>query len=61
MLVLSRKRNERVRIGGLGSITVVEVRGDKVRLGFDFPTDVAVHREEVARRIEDAERRNADD
>lgn len=48
MLVLSRKRNESIIIdGGKIKITVVEVRGDKVRLGIEAPTDISVHREEV--------------
>jgi len=55
MLVLSRKRDERIVIGDNIVITVVEVRGDKVRLGIEAPTDVPVHRQEVL----DAIRRNA--
>ena len=47
MLVLSRKRDERIVIGGNIVITVVEVRGDKVRLGIEAPSDVPVHRQEV--------------
>ncbi len=47
MLVLSRKRDEKIVIGDRIVITVVEVRGDKVRLGIEAPTDVPVHRQEV--------------
>jgi carbon storage regulator len=47
MLVLSRKRDERIVIGGNIVITVIEVRGDKVRLGIEAPHDVPVHRQEV--------------
>ena len=47
MLVLSRKRDERIVIGDNIVITVVEVRGDKVRLGIDAPAEVPVHRQEV--------------
>ena len=47
MLVLSRKRNEQIRIGDDIVITVVEIRGDKVRLGFDAGPNVAIHRQEV--------------
>ena len=47
MLVLSRKRNEQIVIGDRIVITVVDIRGDKVRLGVDAPTDVPVHRQEV--------------
>jgi carbon storage regulator len=47
MLVLSRKPNESIVIGDNIQITVVEIRGDKVRLGIVAPKDVPVHREEV--------------
>lgn len=47
MLVLSRHADERIMIGDNIIVTVVEVRGDKVRLGFDAPSDIPVHREEV--------------
>jgi carbon storage regulator len=47
MLVLSRKRDERIVIGDNIVITVVDVRGDKVRLGIEAPIDVPVHRQEV--------------
>lgn len=47
MLVLSRKRDERIVIGGDIVITVVEIRGDKVRLGIEAPKDVPVNRQEV--------------
>ena len=47
MLVLSRKRNEKIRINQDITIAVVEIRGDKVRLGIEAPLSVQVHREEV--------------
>ncbi len=47
MLVLSRKKNESIVINNDIVITVVEVRGDKVRLGIQAPKDVPVHRQEV--------------
>jgi carbon storage regulator len=47
MLVLSRKKNESIVINNDIIITVVEIRGDKVRLGIVAPKDVPVHREEV--------------
>jgi carbon storage regulator len=56
MLVLSRKRDERIVIGDNIVITVVEVRGDKVRLGIEAPSEVPVHRQEVL----DAMRRNTE-
>lgn len=47
MLVLSRQRDETIMIGDDIEITVVDIRGDKVRLGISAPTKVAVHRKEV--------------
>ena len=47
VLVLSRKRNESIVIGGKIVVTVVEIRGDKCRLGIEAPSDVDVHRREV--------------
>lgn len=47
MLVLSRQRDETIMIGDDVEITVVDIRGDKVRLGITAPTRIAVHRKEV--------------
>jgi carbon storage regulator len=47
MLVLSRKKNESIVINNDITIVVVEIRGDKVRLGVDAPKEVPVHRREV--------------
>ncbi len=47
MLVLSRQKDESIMIGDNVEITIVDVRGDKVRLGITAPKDVAVHRREV--------------
>ena len=47
MLVLSRKRDESIVIDGGIVITIVDIRGDKVRLGIEAPTTVPVHRKEV--------------
>ncbi len=47
MLVLSRHRNQQIVIGDDIVVTVVEIRGDKVRLGIDAPTHIPVHRLEV--------------
>lgn len=52
MLVLSRKPGESIVIGGDIEVTIVEVRGEKVKLGFVGPSDVPIHREEVFRRIQ---------
>ncbi len=47
MLVLTRKKNGKLVIGDNITITVVEIRGDKVRIGIEAPKDVTVHREEI--------------
>ncbi|NOT00817.1 MAG: carbon storage regulator CsrA [Phycisphaerales bacterium] len=47
MLVLSRQRDESIMIGDNIEITIVDIRGDKVRLGIAAPTEVPVHRKEV--------------
>ena len=50
MLVLTRRVNERIVIGDDVTVTVLEVRGDQVRLGIEAPREVKVFREEVLRR-----------
>ena len=52
MLVLSRKRDERIMIGDEISLLVVDIRGDKVRLGIEAPGNVTVHRQEVFEAIQ---------
>jgi carbon storage regulator len=52
MLVLSRKKNESIIINDHITVTVVEIRGDKVRLGIDAPKEVTVHRREVYEAIQ---------
>ena len=47
MLVLSRHRDESIMIGDDIVITIVDIRGDKVRLGIEAPNDIPVHRQEV--------------
>ena len=59
MLVLSRRVGEQILLGDDICVTVVAVRGDKIRLGFTAPDEVPIHREEVYRRI--CERRAAED
>jgi carbon storage regulator len=51
MLVLSRKRNESIVICDNIVVTVVDVRGDRVRLGIEAPKEVPVHRREVYEKI----------
>lgn len=52
MLVLTRKKDERIMIGDEISLLVVDIRGDKVRLGIEAPADVTVHRQEVYEAIQ---------
>jgi carbon storage regulator len=59
MLVLSRQRDESIIIGDNIVITIVDIRGDKVRLGIDAPKEVPVHRQEVYDAIQ-RERSQAD-
>jgi carbon storage regulator len=47
MLVLSRQKDESIMIGDEVEITIVDVRGDKVRLGINAPRNIAVHRKEI--------------
>jgi len=51
MLILSRRPGESVRIGDEVTVKVLGIRGVQVRLGFEAPQDVVVHREEVYRRL----------
>ncbi len=55
MLVLSRKKNESIVINDDITIVVVEIRGDKVRLGIEAPKEVPVHRNEVYEAIRRSE------
>jgi len=52
MLVLSRKKNESIVINNDITVVVVEIRGDKVRLGVEAPSDIPVHRHEVQEALE---------
>ena len=52
MLVLSRQRDESIIIGDNVVVTIVDVRGDKVRLGIDAPVEIPVHRREVYEAIQ---------
>jgi carbon storage regulator len=56
MLVLTRRAGESVMIGDDVVITVLEARGDVIRLGIQAPRDVQVHREEVYRELQEANR-----
>ncbi len=52
MLVLSRQRDETIMIGDDVQITIVDIRGDKVRIGITAPTHIPVHRKEVYEAIQ---------
>ena len=55
MLVLSRKKNESIVINNDITIVVVDIRGDKVRLGIEAPKEIPVHRREVYDAIQNNE------
>ncbi len=59
MLVLSRRAGETVAIGDDVTISVLEVRGDVVRIGIDAPRSVAVHRGELLAQLEETNREAA--
>jgi carbon storage regulator len=59
VLVLSRRVGESLVIGGDVVVTVLEVRGDIIRVGIDAPREVKVHRAEVYAAIEEANRTSA--
>ena len=61
MLVLSRKKNESIVINDEITIVVVEIRGDKVRLGIEAPKEVPVHRREVYEAIKRSEANQSDE
>lgn len=57
MLVLSRKKDEKIVIADNITIMVIEIRGDNVRLGIEAPKDVPVHRQEVYDAIQRGEKK----
>ncbi len=59
MLVLSRQRDESIIIGDNVQVTIVDIRGDKVRLGIEAPADIPVHRKEVFDAIQRENRKAA--
>jgi carbon storage regulator len=60
MLILSRKLNEKIMIGDDISVSIIEIRGDQVKLGVDAPRSVKVYRREVFDAIMDENRAAAD-
>jgi carbon storage regulator len=59
MLVLSRQRDESIIIGDNVVITIVDIRGDKVKLGIEAPREISVHRQEVYEAIQRENRQAA--
>jgi len=59
MLVLSRQRDETIMIGDDVEVTVVDIRGDKVRLGINAPRNIQVHRKEVYEAIKRENQRSS--
>ena len=55
MLVLSRKQNERIRVGDSVVVTVVRVSGDKVRIGIEAPASMRVLRDELEDEVDEVE------
>lgn len=60
MLVLSRKKNESIVINGSITLVVIDIRGDKVRLGVEAPKDVAVYRQEIYDAITESQKTKKD-
>jgi carbon storage regulator len=58
MLVLSRQRDESIVIGDNVVVTIVDIRGDKVRLGIQAPGEIPVHRQEVYEAIQRENRKS---
>ncbi|MCA9124716.1 MAG: carbon storage regulator CsrA [Planctomycetaceae bacterium] len=61
MLVLSRKRGERIVIGDNVELVIISVQGGRVKLGFLAPDDVAIYREEVFQRLKEEEDGNSNE
>ncbi len=60
MLTLSRRKNEAIVVDNNIEITVLEIRGDQVKIGISAPRDVAIYRKEVYKQIEEENRKSVD-
>lgn len=56
MLILSRKMNEKIKIGDEITVTIIEIRGDQVKIGVEAPKDVKVFRQEIFNAIQSENR-----
>jgi len=61
MLILSRRAGESITIGDEVTVTVLAINGNQIRLGIDAPRDVAVHREEIYRKIAEQQQTEQED
>lgn len=59
MLALSRKENESIMIGNEIEVTVLEIKGDQVKIGIKAPKNVSIYREEIYQQIQQANREAA--
>ena len=59
MLILSRKLNEKIKIGNDITLTIIEIKGDQIKIGVEAPKDVKVFRQEVFNAIQDENKKAA--